>query len=723
MKTIQEIIAKQHFRQRESGFALLDVVLAVAIFALGMLALAQLQGNLARSSADANHRTVAANMAEELVETLRGYRTVFADPNNGVWDFQEMEGAALNDTVTRGGIDYTRTVTISNFWWDGGNETYIRNQAVQPPTGLDHLLYPDFKLLRLDVVWDASGSREFRVDDDTTADLGTGGITVYEIISSSPSIYGAHLVSALEEDVGPPVQYNPGDNPDIVALQLNDAGSRFKESTSAQPKTFHEDKVETWFDVVTYSQAKVTDPDDQSIKIENEFLRREQFVAVSCTCEFVASSDTTYGYMPTLWNGVSYTMGEITDGSNEDLPLKKPIGVASKTVQQSAFCSECCRDHHDYPSGSDEQRYNLSVVGSHKHYNRDGDGILNSVAVEDGGGGDLTYVEACRLVRKDGFMRVTQDVRQQTLIGFPEGYLEFDAGVDNYSDYVIKAVEDYYPDQSGYAQPEELSPKFDFPARNSNDATSLGTPGPFYTQQQMRSRSVYTDYLTLSAKTAIYDCFTAPNDDCPAPHATSELEIIPFFDLQMTWLADWVDKTANGLVEVYSQGIKEGLNEDFMPDYDRGLVRNMADDTESGQVLVLINSDKSNTGLTATQAISSDTVPSDELLYIEVNSSAATVPPIGVAVSGRLLGGSKFVNISDLTFSSDLAICGKTSTQWSCVVPDGGATLTISYDKKKTAYICSGLPGRTVSVDLFTTTFDLPYAEATYDIRVSEDEC
>ena len=56
--------------ERMTGGLLLEVVLAIAVFAIGMLALMQLQGNLTRSSADANTRTVAANIAEEIVGDL-----------------------------------------------------------------------------------------------------------------------------------------------------------------------------------------------------------------------------------------------------------------------------------------------------------------------------------------------------------------------------------------------------------------------------------------------------------------------------------------------------------------------------------------------------------------------------------------------------------------------------------------------------------------------------
>ena len=49
--------------ERMTGGMLIEVLLAIAVFAFGMLALVQLQGNLTRSSADATTRTVATNIA------------------------------------------------------------------------------------------------------------------------------------------------------------------------------------------------------------------------------------------------------------------------------------------------------------------------------------------------------------------------------------------------------------------------------------------------------------------------------------------------------------------------------------------------------------------------------------------------------------------------------------------------------------------------------------
>jgi Tfp pilus assembly protein PilV len=247
-------------KQRRAGFALMDVVLAMAIFAFGMLALVQLQTSLARASADANVRTVAASVAEEMVERLRAYRSVIADPANDLVEFMEMDGTFLSDTVDIqvGGdpdgetlLQFTRTVTVTNFWWDDANDTFIRTDTMAQPAGVSRT-YPNFKLLKLDVSW--SNSDDFYVSDTATADLDSGEITIYEIVSSTPAAVGAQLATPLEQDTGAQATYTPGDNPDIVPLTLDGPNNKFKESSLPAPVVVNQGAVrETWFDVITYN--------------------------------------------------------------------------------------------------------------------------------------------------------------------------------------------------------------------------------------------------------------------------------------------------------------------------------------------------------------------------------------------------------------------------------------------------------------------------------------
>ncbi|MBT8053430.1 MAG: prepilin-type N-terminal cleavage/methylation domain-containing protein, partial [Gammaproteobacteria bacterium] len=100
---------------RNKGFSLLEILLAIVIFVVGMLALAHLQTNLTRSATDANTRTVAAGIAEEIIEELRGFRRISTDPNGTVFAFADIDDALVADTVPRGGINYVVTADVKGY--------------------------------------------------------------------------------------------------------------------------------------------------------------------------------------------------------------------------------------------------------------------------------------------------------------------------------------------------------------------------------------------------------------------------------------------------------------------------------------------------------------------------------------------------------------------------------------------------------------------------------
>ena len=99
----------------------------------------------------------------------------------------------------------------------------------------------------------------------------------------------------------PPVDYSPGQNPDIISINLGQ--NKFKESTTPLPDVIRADElVETRFDVVTYSNP---------VNSGATFLRREEFRAVSCECTLrVPSTGDLGGLRPTIWTGSEYIEGE-----------------------------------------------------------------------------------------------------------------------------------------------------------------------------------------------------------------------------------------------------------------------------------------------------------------------------------------------------------------------------------------------------------------------------
>jgi Tfp pilus assembly protein PilV len=689
---------------RMTGGMLLEVLLAIAVFAFGMLALVQLQGNLTRSSADAATRTVATNIAEEIVENIRGYKQVQADADNDEMEFLELVGNALTDTITRGGIEYTVTAEINDFWRDDVNDTFIRTDATDPPVAPDDATggpaYASFKLLKIDVAW--AGNQEFYLDDDHTAELGEGKISLYEIIPSSPPVLGAKIAADVNAPVGGPVvEYMPGENPDIAALGFD--GEKFKESTTPVPDIIRSgDLTETYFEVVTYNNS-------------NTFLRREEFITVGCECILNTSpADGEGGLRPALWDGIEYAAGEY---------VRKNFGTSANS-QQSVFCDTCCRDHHDggdvNQAGLEDRALvydpwaaSITPGTDHDHYTRSKKGVI-SVA----GDGDV-YLEACRMIRKDGFFVVAQDFNQQGFHGIPENYMDNDVEVAEYAAYVSEAAADFYgpAGQTELKQPgnEGIAARFTNPVdgasiayipASANSGTVTNLPTPLGSDsQQLRSRGIYLDYMTTNLSNRIDAC--TDDDDatyCELPNFTTELEFYPFFEVQLTKLSTWTESPLNMPVDVTSEAIQAN----------NGHSRGRADRHQSGvgPTKGRFAIHEGNVGIAATDPIRLN--DPQAAAFIDMNIETVAGDPMGFdgyTISGDILSGVGGVRAADVELSFNEAQCGRTPTGYKCVVASlaSSPTLTVSnyFKVNKNLYACSDALSELYS-SASSTTFDLP---------------
>ena len=736
---------KQMSNPKQDGFSILEVVIGIFIFIVGMLALAALQGALTRSTADAKLRTTASNLAELTLEQQRGFSILQTDPAGVLHAYNDIVTPGTDDTVTLNGVTYTIDMDVTDYYYDLSADTSGAYPfTTTAPTGATS---SDYKQVEVTVSWDAV--QDFRADEGTVItanDINTGSVTLTGAI---PALVTSSSGRVSDETTGttaaPPISYMPGQRPDVISLTLGD--NKFKESLLPEPDVIRLDElVETRFDVITYSGTGNS----------ATFLRREEFAVVSCECTLRAADDDNQGRRPVVWAGDEYLGGQL---------VTKPYGESANN-QQSEICDSCCRDHHDGGSSTDDhatdEHYNVyspfradseyvvqgqaRKTSNHKHYKEDG--------TTEAGVGEK-YVEACRAVRVDGFFRMTQDFRREDQHIFPEDFLDEEAEIDVYSNYTTGAVSAYYGDaDDGYptrTTPPCIggpSPCVPGPNMQGDSPTALDLTNnefPSWTSlpfgqtnaqtQQLRSRGIFIDYMSndLRAVIACLGTTDGSAETCKSGDveldktgSVNALEILPFFEVQQTLLDRWNETPTNVPVDTTNQSLADNNT------HSRGVISSSTD----GSSTVDARGHRGNLGFTDTPAIDPvyNSYVTNATLGVQAGTGGVTEPPpTGDPIYAGSLTESVSGQVTIAVSGNDSASCGQTGAAWSCEVPAGStsASVTISgYGKNnKTHYACaSGLTVMGTPVidgTGATTTFNLIGVTpgTSYTINIQDTAC
>ena len=88
-------------RQAQRGTTLFEALIAFLVLSLGMVAIARLQGHLRLDADAARQRSEAVRLAQEDLETLRGFATIDAAASTGARAFDAIASASRTvDTGT-----------------------------------------------------------------------------------------------------------------------------------------------------------------------------------------------------------------------------------------------------------------------------------------------------------------------------------------------------------------------------------------------------------------------------------------------------------------------------------------------------------------------------------------------------------------------------------------------------------------------------------------------
>jgi type II secretory pathway pseudopilin PulG len=671
------IVAPLHVPARQAGVGLIEVMIALVVLSIGLLALASLQTTLLRGSADSKARTSAVNMAERMIEDFRGFQAVTRGTEpSGARIFDEIADQTTPIVTTQGGTTFSMTWDVTDYSFERDATTGVFEPITPPPVGVT----PAFKRIAVTVDWATAAETEAAAG--TCDDNGDGTVddqscmVLADILSQTPSTDSARTLAGEIARLDPEVRYRPLVTDAIIPIARG-TGEASESSDPFPDVIVDEVSTITSFEVVTYREDGEDDP---------LALRKEEFLAVTCVCQQDGlSTATDLAFAPVVWDGREYTDPAPVEGKR-----KGTRADDREFGGQPSICETCCRDHHDigdsgWPYDTVENvrvnpflpdsEYSSGLGGDHAHYFRDANGDL----IPADGTGEV-YYEACRMMRVDGIFQVATDFNLESYELLRQEDVSTDAGRQAYGDFA-EAFVDTYARQiysaSGY--PQVRPTQADINALITEDANipqppdvvaiTLGPSG----QQQMFGRGIYIDYMTETVRDAIA-CIVAGSfsGDCAEYDGYDVLDVVPVFAVNITRLANW-QSSASALVAVSNDPLTERTDTEFT----RGRISASAG-LAGGFANITSTVKRGNTGLTSASPIN----PIEGLdlfqdaLRVE-KSGVAPPPPVGtIRISGRLraAGGLSIDPSADMSirgFGPGVSQCAKVvdGDTYECFVP------------------------------------------------------
>jgi len=523
MKTL---IKKTH------GFSLIEVMLAVFILSIGILAVAKFQGTLLKSGSETKARAAALTLAQQKIDDLRGFGQLGASDCSGAacdWSAFTVIQRTSSEPMAYSYIDDNEGGRLApNIAFDlaFNNENYKRTWEVKDeidePEKLDSM-----KWVKVYVYWEDQNSV-------------TQVVSLESLIPAiSPALTNVANPGAGASPTPPNFTYTPGAAPDVIKVEIDTGDGQYKETSKVLPDVSQDgDNNLVTFSAVTYTTSLGVSTADNIDEYSN----------INCKCTFNASDSSAYTPSRFVWNNSTKEFydkrGEVvskTTGTEDD------NGSGSETIV-ATLCTQCCRDHHD--SGVSSAKYVPGTPDNinHDHYNDSGN-IVTS--------GD--YLEVCRFKTIDGILSTFQDWQLKTTTVLPSTYLADSSSTQtaykNYvSDYIISSTQGGAPT-----------------ALTSRDITSLPQGG----NEPLLVRAIYIDDVDDDLSGEYSACTSGIGTTGDPCEDVNPIKITPFTEINLTKLANWTssncsdDLAGTGACVSNDAIVDEGLSEN---NYSRGLV-------------------------------------------------------------------------------------------------------------------------------------------------------
>lgn len=678
-----------------SGFSLIDAMIAVVVLAVGLLALASLQGSLTRASAEAKVRGRVAAMLSARMDTLRkggyGALTTTTVLSTEADDCNRASPDA-NDL-----IDCTRTqAALGSLRLDQLVQTFSGADSFSEAAPSDPQM-AQFKRITLTASWsDATGSNhQIGIASDVSA-LALSNALIPPPDDLSTGV-GGPIVRALDPATAGVIP---------IAMGSDSASATSNPVPELVGKKNNQQIVGTRFNVLNY-----TPPSNGSVVIQKRFENE----VIKCSCQYGTGGSNLPAiyrtvYWPAIWTGERY---DVHDPSTP-APGQALNSGPEPNVLQSSLCQECCRDHHD-TRVTGVVRFDPERSDGVGKYDLDATDALVPVADTT----SATYVDACRLIRVDGFWRTASDMyaRQYGLLetqpvadvaaksGLPTA-----SAVATYTDFVKRFLS-RYDGQSGVPAVDGQAA---FDATIGIDApTIVIDPASSADYRYLHGRVLYVDYLEEEARSKLADVLadTGEGGLCPDGTAVEEcvMPFLPFMAANLTEIARWEQLGTPGILNINSGNLL--ATDPAQPSGGRtvGIAVGTAENRSSVR--------RSNSGIAVNQVLATvaGIDPSDDSDVLDDTQRFDVFgPDAGPAFDARLIGGGSnpFVYF---TLGSDInRECFKPAdanhhcvTASGTVLPQSGSVRIAAYWIQTTTMLqlsatCGGEPATaTVAVPTF----------------------
>ncbi|MEH6710767.1 MAG: prepilin-type N-terminal cleavage/methylation domain-containing protein [Paraglaciecola polaris] len=507
----------------QSGFSLLEVLIATAIMLFGIAGYVQLQSHYIKLDHTLNLRQQALTLATKKLDDLNSFSVL--QRSAGQISYQDIS-SDTGGLIAAGEIsvnlwrEQTQTIPFDLHWRvtnmyfvdtdnDDEADTWLPEGNANLPETLPAIAPK--KTLLISVSWQDQFGEALEV-------------TLSSQLTPVPFARSAQAANMnLGSDTPLRVIYQPPID-DIDVLHNVSSTQAIQGRAPIIDAVGENITVE-----IEQTRFEITIPEYEKTNIENQLI-------VNCNCRL---AEPGLGKTPAMT--IIESQGLVTKlGQN----VIKGRGTAANA--QHFQCDQCCNNHHDNPdSVATQNYYRLENGAAHHHYKRLGENSFQEATLA----GD-EYQEVCRFKQVDGFYHLAADWELLSITEFEIRHLHLENNQNAYTHFIMQRLKAYI--QGNGVLPQLGGRDIQLPT------------GQF----QMVGRALYMERLYRHDTEYLNEIIIDGDENW--------LARVPFYDVNVTLVANWHSSDVQ-TVNILQQAIQtvENVEQDYYASYQRGVIETL----------------------------------------------------------------------------------------------------------------------------------------------------